>query len=92
MSEIKAGDLVMVVRPKPCCGASEDIGAIVQVLYLDGAPGECEDCGTSYTSLDAVYAEDHGIGKCWAHDISRLIRIDPSALPESVETDREVTA
>ncbi len=92
MIEIQVGDLAMVVRPKPCCGSCSDLGSVIRVLEIDSEPGECSDCGKFYASRDAVYAIDHGLGECWAHDISRLIRIDPPAQPESVETDREVVA
>lgn len=89
MSAIKAGDLVMVVRPTPCCGWTEDIGTVYRVaeLWHWGVGCPCEVCGRSDDPSPIAFNESK-LG-C---EVSRLIRIDPPALPESVETDREVTA
>jgi hypothetical protein len=86
MSAIKAGDLVMVVKPAPCCGSTKAIGWTFVVSSIERRPGACLSC-------NAIVDDDMrawGL-KRWGILVSRLIRIDPPALPESVETEREVT-
>ena len=88
MSDIKAGDVVMVVKPTPCCGSKNKIGfafRVVSVIRL--ADGQCWGCGKRFS---ATIADVEGGG--FGPQLSRLIRIDPPALPESVETEREVNA
>ena len=91
MSAIKAGDLVMVVRGSPCCGSTHAIGTAFVVDSVAIALGTCRHCGANETSLSARTGKrsERGLVACL---VSRLIRIDPPALPESVETEREVVA
>lgn len=84
MSAIKAGDLVMVVRPT-CCGLTFGIGHTFVAKSVDTSEGCCLHCGRS---LDGYGVSDNTL--TWAS--YRLIRIDPPALPQSVETEREVVA
>lgn len=89
--EIRAGDLVMVVKAAPCCGAHGKLtGLVFTVESLGVADFEC-DCSPGKLT-EAPYAAFKRAGKRKLRyvELSRLIRIDPPALPESVETEREV--
>ena len=87
---IAAGDLVMVVKPTPCCGHSMRIGFVAMVLEVKMQHGWCRHCRAPIAQdhWRARLSEDLSEGLVIA--VSRLIRIDPPALPESVETEREV--
>lgn len=88
MSEIKAGDLVMTVRPRTCCPAYSKLGRIGRVMALHAETRFCPDClrprpaGTVFAMIEG----SNGGGV----DVSRLKKIDPPALPESVT--EELTA
>jgi len=86
MSAIKPGDLVQVVRPQPCCGCTESIGKVFVVADVWRGPGFC-DCGATYTTLTAFQE----LGRMSGYVASRLIKIDPPALDEGVETAEELT-
>lgn len=92
MSAIKAGDLVMVVKPAPCCG-NGTLGYVGTVSFcrpsLGGHGLKCFYCGSMYDAPIVAGLVNHDVGVV---AIWRLIRIDPPARPESVETEREVTA
>lgn len=91
MSAIKAGDLVMVVRPTPCCHRQEAIGYTFVVSGVDEGMGLCAHCGwmeLKSAALDGSFTHGYRTG----YQFSRLIKIDPPAEPESTTTDREVTA
>ena len=45
MSEIKAGDLVIIVKPEPCCGYSGSIGKIFTVKKIELCKLLCTKCG-----------------------------------------------
>jgi hypothetical protein len=86
MSAIKVGDLVMVVKPSVCCGSGDDIGQ----LFISGETysgiGICGACGNN-GEVNAVWKDADNV-----KELSRLIKIDPPALPESIETEKEITA
>jgi hypothetical protein len=86
MSGIKAGDLVMVVRPMPCCGNARSIGKVFEVRRVTRDLARCPHCKTEF---EETYANAVN-GRGW--EVPRLIRIDPPALPESIDAEREVTA
>ncbi len=89
MSAIKAGDLVMVVKPRPCC-AKGLLGVVFTVAAVKPPSTgliHC-DCGATYEVLAPVaWRADDRVAELW-----RLIKIDPPAQPESVDTDNEVMA
>ncbi len=89
MSAIKAGDLVMVVRGVVCCGTSTKMNGVPFVVAKVETRGPycCKKCGHEYAQVTSAYSVDG----CNV-DVRRLIRIDPPALPESVDTEQEVTA
>jgi hypothetical protein len=81
---IQAGDLVMVVKPTPCCGSSKGIGRIFKVAVVDSDPNARCVCGKTSLAKKAWTEQDSG------YFASCLIRIDPPAQDESVGTEREV--
>ncbi len=84
MSDIKAGDLVMVVRPTLCCNvAGPATGRIFVVEDVFVMPCVCNGCDQIVITRYAMQPNGKSI------QMGRLIRIDPPALPESVETERE---
>lgn len=84
---IKPGDLVMIVRAKPCCGVASHMGlvATAEQPKSHGAALRCDYCGL----LDRDFTDYYKLGKGYAH-VSRLKKIDPPALDESVERVREL--
>ena len=90
MSErIEVGDLVMVVKPTPCCGNTKAIGAVFVVDFVGSkhTHTECAYCRLITKSTRYAY-----VTKSQCYDIPRLKKIVPPAQDESVETEREVTA
>lgn len=86
MSDIKTGDLVMVVRPTPCCGRADGIGTVYRAADVASVEAYCDWCGRDSSGVVVWHEDDSGC------HVSRLIRIDPPALPESVKTSLEVSA
>ena len=86
MSDIKVGDLVMVVR-KHGCGC--DLGDVFVVRELERSPSgylDCSVCGArAFSSLDA--SSDHG----W-RAVAALKRIPPLSELEGEKRDEEITA
>jgi hypothetical protein len=89
MSEIKVGDLVMVVRPSFCIGGDDGIGTIFVVLsiYEEKNLGPCEYCHKKTCNV-GHYAYDG----TFAWGINRLKKIDPLAGQDSTEYKEELTA
>ena len=46
MGEIGSGDMVMVVKPSPCCGWSADVGRIETAVSCHMGPAMCINCRT----------------------------------------------
>lgn len=89
MSEIKVGDLVMVVRGMVCCGAATKMmGRVFVVDQIKlGPAGRCLHCGC--LNPEALSARAPGIRPI---RLPRLIRIDPLTDPESIEQHDEIPA
>lgn len=83
---IKVGDLVMVVKPAPCCGCPGGIGDIFIAEKVEKDFCICPECGKK---IETIFALDAAHGE-WA-EIERLIKIDPPALPESQEREKELS-
>jgi hypothetical protein len=83
MSDIKAGDLVMVVRGTPCCDGPKDIGIPFTVERVVGS-GFCLLCLKPNTEPIVV-----AVGELSGFAVSQLIKIDPPALP-STEREKEL--
>lgn len=88
MSEIKAGDLVMVVRLYPCCGGGR-LGDIFRAGQVgpSGATILCPHCNTALPPAMITETEEDTV--CHLH---RLKRIDPLTEPESIEHREEQPA
>lgn len=71
----KKGDLVMVVRPMPCCGCADGLGDIKTVDGIEaGGDWLCASCGQDLDGIQAAtFLPDDAI------PISMLIKIDPPA-------------
>lgn len=93
MSDIKAGDLVMIVKLMPCCGNGK-LGYSFTAMAVRSLRSTCGFCGHVYESNVLVghpsYPERTGVL------MSRLKKIDPPAegdsLPTRANLDQPVTA
>ena len=73
MSAFKVGDLVMVVKPIPCCGAHQSLGHVGTVLRVyPPMPGYCPACGVRGERA-SVDADDNGHLRSWANVCLALI-------------------
>ena len=95
---IEAGDLVVVVRAK-ACGCTDNLGTVFRVAILKRAAAwqgwHCRSCGASgiMAKPGSGYANDaNGSFGHWGIAVKRLIKIDPPALPESIERKESVDA
>jgi hypothetical protein len=88
MSDIKVGDLVMVVKLRTCCGAGV-LGEPEIVVDANGRKAfvTC-DCGNVEFNDPLIYVKLSDGTYCQK---SRLIKIDPPALDETTESERELT-
>jgi len=84
MSDIKVGDLVVIVRPKFCCGDDSTIGKIFTVTGFR-SEWHCL-CGAQGKDLCVMR------GDWWRCHISRVRKIPPLSDPETTETREELTA
>ena len=83
MSEIKKGDLVMVVRGVPCCGRTDKLGSVFVVLEGRVTPNvTCAYCGASLPHGDVSVMCNDG----HARQRYRLKKIDPPATGDEVST------
>lgn len=87
-NSIKAGDLVMIVKPCCYCGDSQDIGLIFRVdkLYLSHSPACCCEHPTQLELCAKADSVSYG------YSVDMLKRIDPLREPESIDTHDEVPA
>lgn len=82
----KKGDLVMVVRPMPCCGAADGLGTIRTVEGSESGDGwMCGKCGQAHDGRRmATFLPDDAIPTCM------LIKIDPPADDTEQVADKEL--
>jgi len=85
LDPINEGDLVMVIKPKPCCGAGV-LGLPFTVEAL-AVGGYCWHCGKVDNEPCAKIPGQDG----WVA-LSRLRKIHPSAETESVTEHEEIFA
>lgn len=84
---IRAGDLVVVVRSVPCCGALDDIGQIFIAGDLYFGPAFCSSChkeapGEYVKVPDRFMAVKH---------LSRLKKIHPPSIETEAEREAQTT-
>lgn len=84
MSDIKAGDLVVIVKPSPCCNSSGGIGKIFTVTEVRVKIAFCKYC---YKHQETLFAE---IGPGRNVQINRVKKINPSRDEDFVETNEEL--
>jgi hypothetical protein len=85
MSEIKVNDLVMVVRPTPCCGDTDGLGTpftVRNVIYSDCTCTECQDYSTGMWLVE--YEPGNWLGAC------QVIKIDPPAESTGEQDTRRI--
>lgn len=86
MSDIKAGDLVMVVRGHVCnVGKVWRVHSIVRSIY----PQRCMTCGAVWESTHPLFVTINNSGQGYCLD--RLKKIDPPSEVEFTKTERELT-
>jgi hypothetical protein len=73
MSDIKVGDLVMVVKPSMCCGNPIAMGVVFVAGRGDADLFMCRHCGHKYQGIDATYNASSG----YYFATQRLKRIPP---------------
>ena len=84
MSEIKAGDLVVLVKPTHCCGYDKNLGLIFRVHSLvRGTKCACGD----FNNVDCAT-----IDGWWRAELSRLKRIPPLSELDDVKRDETIEA
>jgi len=87
MSEIKAGDLVMIVKPTLCCG---NAGSLGQMFIVDDRPlpqkSKCYFCG----SVEPITKEIVPLSSKNVCARSRLKKIDPPAEGDDLPTRRDL--
>lgn len=93
MSEpIKAGDLAIVVRD--CCGAS--LGAVLKIaaVHRMAMPQwlKCAHCGRQFSNIDYAEGTTTRNGYPKFPPTFWLKKIDPPAVPETVEHEEEIRA
>lgn len=77
---ILPGDLVMVVRPAPCCGNPHQVGNIFQVKRVERRKSAtCIHCGE--IAFDYIGAQKDD-SKFWFR-VSRLKKLNPPAKQET---------
>lgn len=85
MSEIKRGDLVMVVKPTPCCGSTVNINKILTVLSLTHPPGKSGQIRQTCCGETRKWGSDALLSNNLVYALSRLKKIDPPATGETRE-------
>ena len=83
---ISVGDLVMVVKPKGCCGNTNSIGKIFTISDIQEGDNYCRSCNSIRNSLDAEVGVDN-----WK-EVKTLKRIPPLSELESIDQTKEVAA
>jgi len=85
---IKVGDLVMVVKPSPCCGSEKGLGCAFIVVDISTDMFECGICHKIYETTSVAKE------KSWrvfiGTQMSRVIKIDPPALQDETTTEKEL--
>ena len=82
---ISVGDLVVVYKPRQCCGSDDAIGRHFVVRDIKHVGLFCRVCKAYFSGIGAVV--DEGIG-----DISRLKKIQPLSELTSTEIKEEIPA
>lgn len=86
-SPIKPGDLVMVVKPVPCCGTEDRMGltSTVQETPRWALYAQCRHCGEVDYAVENY--RDLGDG---AYHVDTLKKVDPPAEGDSLPTRADI--
>lgn len=84
---IKPGDLVMVVLPNVCCGATDSVGKVGTVEpNPDWATyAQCDFCGATNRDTNIFRTIEGG-----GYHVGTLQKIDPPAVGDSVPTRSDI--
>jgi hypothetical protein len=82
---IKVGDLVMIVRPKTCCH-NYKLGIPRTVIAFALSEYQCFHCRHEHPTAFLAQLDNQD----WVL-VSRLKKIDPPELPESLEREKELS-
>lgn len=86
MSDIKPGDLVMVIKPTPCCGYDRSLGEVFRAKAVERRPrSRCLHCGSLFVNCLAAQRGPSSWGLTY-----RLKKIDPPAEGDSLPTRRDL--
>ena len=89
MSNIKVGDLVMVTRPMPCCGNSDNVGDIYTAKAIFLVSALCRRCGK--TTIGKFVSTPETLNNYYGYPEQCLTKIDPPSLPETIEEEKELS-
>lgn len=84
-TDIKPGDLVVVVRGSPCGHTNNLIGKVFTVLGIHPVGARCTDCGFKILMPCAMYRAGCAVPFAW------LKKIPPLADIETVKREEEIT-
>lgn len=85
---IKVGDLVMVVKPKSCCGDDKAVGKVFTAKAVVNEKTYCDVCGALYTG---IHIENGNETSSQAGVRAYMcIKIDPPALQDETTTEKEL--
>lgn len=88
MSEpIKKGDLVVVVKPSPCCGSYKRIGYVFRADYIMASVPSCGLCG-AVNNQDEIGVWQSGAK--FSIQLPRLKRIPPLSELEGERTQEDI--
>lgn len=85
MSDIKPGDLVMVVKPQRCCGGVALLGKVFVVQKIDSKKLHCISCNHLHAA-EMIAIDQEGFG----YFPQRLKKIDPPSEGDSLPTRKEL--
>jgi len=85
--EIRAGDLVVIVKPA-ACGCASSIGKVFKVLKVGNTVSHCGTCKENFGEGRFAWRSFDGIGH--GAQVSRLKRINPPSKGDSLPTRREM--
>ena len=87
MSDIKVGDLVVVVRGAPCCGNTQHLGLVFRVAVIFPLEGHCNHCGEE---PPPQYGADYELESDSGFSLSTLKRIPPLSELEGERTQEDI--
>jgi len=84
-TQIQPGDLVMVVKPTPCCGAADALGETHRVAKVGRAELWCNVCFANFDGIAALIGDGDYI------PLRELKRIPPLDGEDVVTKEKELT-